>query len=50
MTDQWSSGRRKELYLKANNKFLLISFDKLESDSSFSRIQAQGFEGRSENQ
>lgn len=35
---------------KANNKFLLISFDKLQSDSFLLQNSKQGFVGRTEQQ
>lgn len=54
MTDQRSNGRKERaVYVfKANNKFLLISFDKLESEFIFFFFffyQNQGFKGRTEN-
>lgn len=44
MTGRWTSGKQKETavhVLKANNKFLLISFDKLQSDFIFFRNQTK---------
>lgn len=49
-TDHWSNVRKKRVVyvFKANNKFLLISFDNLKSDLICFRIQTKSLSGEEE--